>query len=70
MEPKLPEICTPDEAAQLLRVDDSTIRRWVDKGELAGMRIGATVRVSCADIRRRLRERRGPKVDPTSTWPT
>lgn len=45
---------TAGEAAAIVKVDESTIRRWVHGGQLRGQRIGRTVRVRRVDLERRV----------------
>lgn len=47
------ELVTVEEAAELLRVDRSTIRRWISSGALPGYRVGPRfVRVKRDDLAR------------------
>ena len=45
MEPE-PAVYLPREVAALLRCDVRTVRRMVERGELAGVRIGSDIRVT------------------------
>lgn len=45
MEPE-PAVYLPREVAALLRCDVRTVRRMVERGELAGIRIGSDLRVT------------------------
>ena len=49
------DLLTTAEVAQLLRVDPSTVRRYIDAGQLAGIRLpGRGVRVERAELGRML----------------
>ena len=45
-----PEFFTIDEVANSLKVSSRTIRRWIDCGELAAHKLGASVRISRQDL--------------------
>lgn len=48
----LPEIVTVDEIAEVLRVENPTVRRWIRDGHLHGIRLGQRlVRVYKDDLR-------------------
>jgi excisionase family DNA binding protein len=51
--PPLPELLTTDEAAALLRVSASTIRREVQRGTLRACRVGrkGLLRIRAEDVR-------------------
>jgi excisionase family DNA binding protein len=49
---------TVSEIADLLRVSERTVRRWVATGELATHRLGRSIRVLDADLRAFLASRR------------
>jgi excisionase family DNA binding protein len=45
------EFVTVHEIAELLKVNQQTVRNWIDRGELAAVRVGARrVRVRRADL--------------------
>jgi len=45
------EYCTVAEAAELLRVSEPTIRRWIDSGRLPASRVGArAIRIRRRDL--------------------
>ncbi len=46
---------TPADAADLLKVHLNTIYRWLESGELKGVKIGDTWRVDKAHIEERLK---------------
>lgn len=47
----LPRFITLDEAADVLSLDEKTIRRYIANGELAGYRIGPrALRVTLAEV--------------------
>ena len=51
---------TVKEIQERLKVSDKTVRRWLQSGELRGVRLGGTKlgwRVSAYDLRRFVRER-------------
>ena len=41
---------TIQETAGLLKVSERTVRRWIEKGELAALKIGRAVRIRQQDI--------------------
>ena len=46
-----------DEVAHLIKVSNKTVRRWIAANELAVVRLGRSVRISQAELRRFLAER-------------
>lgn len=59
----LPEYLTIAEAAELLRVDKSTIRRWISSHRLQAHRIGErTIRIHRRDLDRVVDHRSQPNV--------
>jgi excisionase family DNA binding protein len=59
------EFLTVAEVAEMLKLNQQTIRNWIDKGDLAAVRIGRRVRIRREDLDAKLAEgyqpRRGPK---------
>ena len=49
-----PEVMTPQEVANLLRVSQQTIARWRREGQLRAFTIGRTVRIRRDDLRQML----------------
>jgi excisionase family DNA binding protein len=49
------EFLTVEEAAELLRVDETTVRRALREGELPGQKIGRVWRIPKADLLRYMR---------------
>jgi excisionase family DNA binding protein len=47
-------IYTIEEAAQILKVSQSTIRRWINTGKLTSSKIGRLYRISGSDVQRLL----------------
>lgn len=45
------ELLTPEELANILRVSEITIRVWLRKGTLPGLKIGGLWRIKAADLR-------------------
>ena len=50
-------LLTVSEVAEVCRVSDRTVRRWIERGELAAHRLGRQVRISEKDLKIFLRER-------------
>ncbi len=48
------ELISAKEAAELFKVHLNTIYRWLESGELKGIRVGETWRVDKAEIKRML----------------
>jgi excisionase family DNA binding protein len=42
---------SPRVVAQMLEVDDSTIRRWVSANKLPHIRVGSAIRIKDSDLR-------------------
>ena len=62
----LPAVLTPDEAAQVLRIDGDTCRRWLREGHLPGRKLGDRWRISRADLldeNGRVRDGLGPTYE-------
>ena len=51
------EYLTVREAAELLRVNPKTVRRWIGKGELPAMKIGHTTRIAKSIVLNQTSER-------------
>jgi len=51
-----PEVMTPQEVADLLRVSQQTIARWRREGQLPAFTMGRTVRIRREDVRHMLQE--------------
>lgn len=52
-EPAIPDIAsllTPKQAAEILKVDPASIRRWIRIGALPAYKIGSRVRVAREDV--------------------
>lgn len=44
------DVWTPEEIAESLRVSEETVRRWLRKGDLKGLRLGRAWRVYHSDF--------------------
>lgn len=44
------ELLTVEEVAKHLRVDERTVRRWINKGELVAIDLGRGYRISRANL--------------------
>jgi excisionase family DNA binding protein len=44
------ELLTVDEVAKHMRVDEKTVRRWINRGELVAIDIGRGYRISRASL--------------------
>lgn len=45
------KLLTPEEAAVILRVTPKTVRDWLNKGELKGVKVGKLWRIKESDLR-------------------
>ena len=54
----LPPLLTIQEVADRLRVNEKTVRRWIDTQELPAFKLGRQWRISEQDLRRFLQMRR------------
>lgn len=52
----LEEFLTVAEVAELLKLNQQTIRNWIDQGSLPALRIGRRVRIKRSDLDRMLEE--------------
>ena len=50
-------LLTVSEVAEFCRLSPRTVRRWIERNELAALRLGRQVRVSEKDLKIFLRER-------------
>ena len=50
-------LLTVSEVAEVCRVSTRTVRRWIERGELAAHRLGRQIRISDKDLKIFLRER-------------
>ena len=50
-------LLTVSEVAEVCRVSTRTVRRWIERGEMAAHRLGRQVRISEKDLKIFLRER-------------
>ena len=50
-------LLTVSEVAEVCRVSDRTVRRWIERGELPAHRLGRQLRISEKDLKIFLRER-------------
>jgi excisionase family DNA binding protein len=46
----LAEFLTVAEVAELLKLNQQTVRNWIDRGELPAVRVGTRVRIRRADL--------------------
>ena len=51
----LPLLLTVTDVAKLVKVHDRTVRRWIERGELAVLRAGGRVRIEREELLRFLR---------------
>lgn len=58
----LPLVLTTDQAAAVLQVNRRTVASMLDRGDLAGVKVGKEWRVSRADLRRFIERRKQPLV--------
>jgi excisionase family DNA binding protein len=50
------EFLTVAEVATLLKVNQQTVRNWIDQGKLAAVHVGRRVRITRADLERVIQE--------------
>ena len=53
----LESLLTIRDVAKRCRVDEKTVRRWIDRGELAAHKLGRQWRISERDLRKFLNDR-------------
>jgi len=71
---KICRLLTTEEAAEILQLDPNTIRSYLKKGELVGIKLGLTWRIELEDLRKFLdnqkqRRRRMKVTKPRKTCP-
>ena len=57
------ELLTVQEVAKHLRVDEKTVRRWINKGELAAIDLGKGYRIYRSDLDAFIDKRRTKKEE-------
>lgn len=63
------QFLTVAEVANALKLNQQTIRNWIDAGTLPAVRIGRRVRIKRADFERLVEQSyTGPRTEPTSIW--
>ena len=55
------ELLTVEEVAKHLRVDEKTVRRWINKGELTAIDLGKGYRIYKSDLDAFIEKRRTKK---------
>lgn len=55
------QLLTPAEVAEILQVDEQTVRRYLREGKLRGLRIGNRWRVDQADLEAFIQANKGPE---------
>ena len=58
------ELLTVSEVAQLLKLNQQTIRNWIDAGDLPAVRIGRRIRVQASAIEDLVGRRLAPPAGP------
>jgi excisionase family DNA binding protein len=58
LEPSLPTLYAIPEVAAILKVSPKTVRRWIERGELAVHRLGRQIRISEPDLAAFVKARR------------
>lgn len=66
--PTDPQFLTVAEVAAQLRVDPTTVRRWIAAGELPASRLGKNFRIAAADVDAFL-DRSRVLAEPTAASP-
>jgi len=63
---------TVAEVAELLRLNQQTVRNWIDQGSLPALRVGRRVRIKRSDLDRLLTEgyNAGAQTDPADAGPS
>jgi excisionase family DNA binding protein len=63
---------TVAEVAQVLKLNQQTVRNWIDRGELPAVRVGRRVRIRRADFERLLAAgyQPAPRTAPDNTGPS
>jgi excisionase family DNA binding protein len=64
------EFLTVAEVAELLKINQQTVRNWIDRGELAAVRAGRRVRIRRSALDEVLTAVTNPKPAPVEVAPT
>jgi putative molybdopterin biosynthesis protein len=66
------EYLTVAEVARNLKLNQQTVRNWIDRGELPALRVGRRVRIKRSDYDRYLSDgyNGGPTLEQTSAGPS
>ena len=57
------ELLTVQEVAKHLRVDEKTVRRWINRGELPAIDLGKGYRIYKSDLDAFIEKRRTKRID-------
>ena len=68
-EPDNDEFLTVAEVAKLLKINEQTVRNWIDRGELAAVRAGRRVRIRRSALEEVLQEVNTPRPAPGAENP-
>jgi excisionase family DNA binding protein len=58
------EFLTVAEVAELLKLNQQTVRNWIDAGSLPALKVGRRVRIRRSDLERKLEEGRTTPAPP------
>ncbi len=61
------EYLTVAEVAANLKLNQQTVRNWIDRGELPALRAGRRVRIKRSDYERYLHDRYNGRIEPART---
>jgi excisionase family DNA binding protein len=71
-EQRLDELMTVAEVAAILKLNQQTVRNWIDAGKLPALHVGRRVRIKRSDFDQLLEAgyHRGPVAAPPATSPS
>lgn len=58
------EFLTVAEVAEILKLNQQTVRNWIDQGSLPAVRVGRRVRIRRSDLERKLEEGSTSRMNP------